>query len=748
MLPVCGQIEVNAHVHEEICFAVDADQILVCGLEGHIHTEACVENAATETTASTETTESTEETIFVEEAGFGFFALRPTVVVDGGTFTSQEGNELTWELTHNPLNDEYTLTIDGEGAMPDYKNAGLAPWYAYPNYSMRLVFGDGITRVGNRSFENFIITDIDWGGVSTVGAYAFYRLGAYAGYGAAVSKGVITHIKLSDNIRVVEQSAFGNPYEYSYTLELNEGLETIGIQAFVLGSSDVHIPSTVQFMKGSSFVGGCKFTVASENPWFCAVDGILYSKDMTVLLNVPLYMQIEEFTVPNTVTEISYGAMSSHRYLQKVTIPSSVKVYPTDLFRNCGVLSEVWFEDGTAPYNFVGMFFGTNNISRVRLPENTTFSIGSSIFTGYADNYPNLESFEFPNGVKSINTLWGYNTGLKALQNVIYDAEKAQILTSWIFGPSAHFDLTFGLHVNYLYKDFSSGIIPHVLSFRFEGPNRFFVEPGGFDNAPAPFTGLSGLFYVDEQGLVYHCDEETDEAALIYCQPGITDAVIPATIDPNVETYPEEPGVGTEFTVTTVRRNALKDAEDLETMVFEDPSKITTLEILSLANCQSLSKVNNQTTVQSALALFSHAQVGYNMFHNTGLGGASGSEAFDQEMDGDDRLELEADDASKLEITASGDLTWVENRRVWVVIRPSRDRASPLLPRWATPKRSRPNATGCISKPRGRMRSFLSFPVSPRASIIGPSSITEPKIHILFTLNLAHLLRATPPAFR
>lgn len=473
MLPVCGQIEVNAHVHEESCFAVDAEQILVCGLEGHIHTEACVENAATETTASTETTESTEETIFVEEAGFGFFALRPTVVVDGGTFTSQEGNELTWELTHNPLNDEYTLTIDGEGAMPDYKNAGLAPWYAYPNYSMRLVFGDGITRVGNRSFENFIITDIDWGGVSTVGAYAFYRLGAYAGYGAAVSKGVITHIKLSDNIRVVEQSAFGNPYEYSYTLELNEGLETIGIQAFVLGSSDVHIPSTVQFMKGSSFVGGCKFTVASENPWFCAVDGILYSKDMTVLLNVPLYMQIEEFTVPNTVTEISYGAMSSHRYLQKVTIPSSVKVYPTDLFRNCGVLSEVWFEDGTAPYNFVGMFFGTNNISRVRLPENTTFSIGSSIFTGYADNYPNLESFEFPNGVKSINTLWGYNTGLKALQNVIYDAEKAQILTSWIFGPSAHFDLTFGLHVNYLYKDFSSGIIPHVLSFRFEGPNRF-----------------------------------------------------------------------------------------------------------------------------------------------------------------------------------------------------------------------------------------------------------------------------------
>ena len=167
---------------------------------------------------------------------------------------------------------------------------------------------------------------------------------------------------------------------------------------------------------------------------------------------------------------------------------------------------------------------------------------------------------------------------------------------------------------------------------------------------------------MDEQGLVYHCDEETAEAALIYCQPGITDAVIPATIDPDVETYPEEPGVGTEFTVTTVRRNALKDAEDLETVVFEDPSKITTLEILSLANCQSLSKVNNQTTVQSALALFSHAQVGYNMFHNTGLGGASGTGAFDQEMDGDDRLELEVDDASKLEITASGDLTWVENQ--------------------------------------------------------------------------------------
>ena len=162
---------------------MDAEQILVCGLEEHIHTEACVENAATETTEAMETTETTETVETTEstaateemEEGFGFFALRPTVVADGGILTSQEGNELTWELTHNPISDEYTLTIDGEGAMPDYSGPSEAPWWdLYRYHHMRLVFGDGITRIGNCSFGGMVITDVEWGGVTVVGKNAFW----------------------------------------------------------------------------------------------------------------------------------------------------------------------------------------------------------------------------------------------------------------------------------------------------------------------------------------------------------------------------------------------------------------------------------------------------------------------------------------------------------------------------------------------------------------------------------------------
>ena len=662
---ICGQLEVKQHIHEESCFAVEAEKILVCGLEEHIHTEACAGNAATETTEAVETKETTaaaEETAATEE-GFGFFALRPTTVVDGGTFTSQEGNELTWELTYNPMNDEYTLTFEGEGAMPDYTHSNQTPWgFVYANYRMHLVFGNGITHIGNYAFYRMGILSIEWGGVTSIGASAFHLLGANVRGGGVGSGEMMSHTKLSDNIRVVGNAAFSNSVVRS--VELNEGLETIGASAFQLtADSTVHIPSTVRNMTGSSFIGVKAYTVSPENPNFCTVDGVLYSKDMTVLVDLPQYMQISEFTIPNTVREISKGALASLSSVRKVTVSSSVEVYPKELFTGCSVLEEVWFEDGTAPYNFDRMFFQGHNISNVRLPENTSFAIDSAIFSGYSDGYASLETFRIPNGVTSIGRLWTYDNGvMKALEEVIYDAAKAKF-TGWqSFGPDAHFDLTIGAHVNYLYKQFSDCLLPNVLSFRFEGPNRFFVEKGAFNNAPAPFTGLSGLFYVDEQGLVYHCDEETGEAALIYCQPGITDVLIPAIIDPDVETYPEEPGIGREFTVTTVRENALKYAADLRSVVFEDLSVVTTLETLSLANCQSLSSINGQTAVEMANALFAHAQVGNNMFYNTGLVGAPGSGTFDQKMDGDDRLELEAADASKLEITASGDLTWVANQ--------------------------------------------------------------------------------------
>ena len=203
---------------------------------------------------------------------------------------------------------------------------------------------------------------------------------------------------------------------------------------------------------------------------------------------------------------------------------------------------------------------------------------------------------------------------------------------------------------------------PHSLSFRFEPSNRFTVDKGGFAGAPRPFTDLYGLFYVDAQGLVYLCDEESGEAALIYCPPGIETATIPAVIDPDDETYGDEKKIGRTFAVTTVRKDALKWAEDLQSLNFGDLAAMKALDTLALANCASLTSVQGETTVEAVLELFAHMELGYNVLHNTGLIGASGTGSFDTAMDGEEKVVVEDENTTKLEITAAGEgLVWVRN---------------------------------------------------------------------------------------
>ena len=69
-------------------------------------------------------------------------------VVDGGKVT----NNVTWSI-----DSDGTLTIVGEGVIPDYAHS-TQPWFAYQRYGdiviRKLVIGEGITRIGNRAFQN------------------------------------------------------------------------------------------------------------------------------------------------------------------------------------------------------------------------------------------------------------------------------------------------------------------------------------------------------------------------------------------------------------------------------------------------------------------------------------------------------------------------------------------------------------------------------------------------------------------
>jgi len=94
-------------------------------------------------------------TIYVEDNGVldvktnGSFTDNGKVIYSGSS-----GENLIWRVSDG------ILTISGSGAMMDYANGDEAPWGAYADHVTKIRIEEGITRVGEYAFENFLVESV------------------------------------------------------------------------------------------------------------------------------------------------------------------------------------------------------------------------------------------------------------------------------------------------------------------------------------------------------------------------------------------------------------------------------------------------------------------------------------------------------------------------------------------------------------------------------------------------------------
>jgi hypothetical protein len=117
----------------------------------------------------------------------------------------------------------------------------------------------------------------------------------------------------------------------------------LGAFVFCTELTTITIPASVTNIEDRAF-NGCfnliGITVDANNPAYCSVDGILYNKDKTTLLQFPPG-KAGAFVIPNSVTEIVPLALWNCPYLTGVKIPEGIKSIDQEEFAACRNLATV-----------------------------------------------------------------------------------------------------------------------------------------------------------------------------------------------------------------------------------------------------------------------------------------------------------------------------------------------------------------------------------------------------------------------
>ncbi len=302
-----------------------------------------------------------------------------------------------------------------------------------------LTLENGIETIGKYAFSGKALTSLEIpGSVKRIGDSAFFGsstspklktlklnegleyIGASAFYGNAIESLEIPasvdtiassafllstklkELKLNEGLRYLGDGAFVNgEYAYNKTFDLTHvtlpsTLTYIGIECFLrMPLQEINIPANVKFIGESAFAMTdiSKYTVDPANENFHVVDGILYSKDNSVLYAVPM-IDVEEVKVLDGCLGVNGGAFWGSS-VKKVTLPEGIRALGYGAFLQ-SPLAEINLPNSIS-YIDEQCFAGTQ-LKSVVLPENLVY-----IYEATFAQCPNLTTVEIPSGVQGID---------------------------------------------------------------------------------------------------------------------------------------------------------------------------------------------------------------------------------------------------------------------------------------------------------------------------------------------------------
>ncbi len=227
----------------------------------------------------------------------------------------------------------------------------------------------------------------------------------------------LTEITIPDSVTSISDRAFVGRSSFSLTkvtFGKNSQLEYIGERAFFLctGLTEISIPNGVTTIEDDAFshcyslteivipdsvtsIGNSAFdycvnltsiSVNENNANYQSIDGNLYSKDGTTLIQYTIGKTATEFAIPDGVATIEGGAFSNCDSLTEIVIPDSVTSIGNFAFGSCNNLTSISVNENNTNYQSI---------------DGNLYSKDGTTLIQYAIGKKAIE-FTIPNGVTTI----------------------------------------------------------------------------------------------------------------------------------------------------------------------------------------------------------------------------------------------------------------------------------------------------------------------------------------------------------
>ena len=252
----------------------------------------------------------------------------------------------------------------------------------------------------------------------------------------------LTSINFSSSVKTIGPYAF---YESGVTsVSLPEGVETVDYLAFAdcFNLTSISFPASVQLID-DLVLDECPLlatiTVNSANPNYCAVDNVLYDKQMTRLIRYAPQIPTTTAIVPNSCVEIMMKAFWGASNLDYIHLGPNVKVINNLAFAECPSLKAFYVPEVntnfTAPDGV--LFTKADGVPQkvIRYPAarpdkhyslpNTTDTIALCAFEGTSL----IESVYIPSSVKAMAS---EAFGSSSVKRVVID-EGLKGITNYVF---------------------------------------------------------------------------------------------------------------------------------------------------------------------------------------------------------------------------------------------------------------------------------------------------------------------------